>query len=190
MSSEQRRWVLSGGLASGKSAVRRLLDEAGVATVDADAIGHEVLESDGAAFEAVAARWPTVVVDGAINRAALAGIVFDDVNQLRELEAITHPHIFDTIHERVKDLPGAVVVEIPLLGHHLGDDWNRIVVDATEEVRLERAVERGMDRADALARMAAQPTRAEWLAAADLVIPNNGPLEELREAVQRVVSQL
>jgi dephospho-CoA kinase len=117
-------------------------------------------------------------------------VVFNDPSQLRELETITHPHIFARINDRVEDLLGPVVVEIPVLGHGLGDDWKRIVVDSRDEVRLERAVERGMDRADAIARMASQPSRAEWLAMADLVIPNNGSLEELRAAVEDVIPHL
>ena len=190
MSSEQHRWVLSGGLASGKSAVRALLSEAGVSTVDADSVGHEVLAPDGPAFAPVAARWPQVVAGGTVDRKALAGVVFGDMSQLRELEAITHPHIFDTISQRVKDLAGPVVVEIPILRHGLGGDWRRILVDARDEVRLQRAVERGMDRVDAMARIASQPSRAEWLAVADLVIPNHGSCDELRAAVEEMVSHL
>ncbi|HEU4320761.1 MAG TPA: dephospho-CoA kinase [Acidimicrobiia bacterium] len=190
MSSEQHRWVLSGGLASGKSTVRVLLAEAGVTTVDADSVGHDVLAPDGPAFPQVADRWPEVITDGAVDRRALAGVVFNDMSQLRELEGITHPHIFDRINDRVKDLTGPVVVEIPVLGHGLGDGWRRVLVDARDEVRLERAVERGMGRADALARMDSQPSRAEWLSLADLVIPNNASLDELRAAVAAVVPHL
>ena len=190
MSSEQRRWVLSGGLASGKSAVRSLLAGAGVATIDADGVGHEVLEPDGPAFGQVADRWPEVVSNGSIDRKALAAVVFNDMSQLRELEAITHPHIFDRILRRVKGEPGPVVVEIPVLDHGLGDGWRRMLVDAPDEVRLERAVARGMTRADAVARIASQPSRAEWLSVADLVIPNRGSLEELGAAVSDVVPHL
>jgi dephospho-CoA kinase len=182
--------VLGGGLASGKSVVRRLLSEAGVSTIDADSIGHFVLDAEGPAFDQVATRWPHVVREGEIHRPSLAAIVFNDPTELTSLEAITHPHIFDTIRAMVEEIDGPVVVEVPLLSHGLGDDWCRIVVDASDEARLERAVERGMSREDATARMAAQPSRGEWLASADLVIPNNGTVEELESTVGALVPAL
>lgn len=179
MSTQQRRWILSGGLASGKSLVRRLFDDAGVTTIDADSVGHEVLEPGGPAFDEVAARWPGVLVDGVIDRQALARIVFNDPQELLELETVTHPSIFSLIKGMSEGLEPLIVVEMPLLGNGLGAAWSRIVVDCRDEVRLERAISRGLDRRDAIARMARQPTRREWLAAADLVIPNHGGVEEL-----------
>lgn len=185
------RWVLSGGLASGKSAVRKLLDEAdGVLTIDADAVGHQVLEPDGPAYEEVAAGWPQVVSEGRIQRAALAAIVFAKDAELKRLESITHPHIFGMISRRVEDFDGVVVVEAPILGHRFGEDWGRIVVDSRDEVRLARATERGMTEEDARARMSSQPSREQWLAQADIVIPNHGTLEELEDAVTRLIPVL
>lgn len=186
VTSQQRRWILCGGLASGKSQVRRLLERLGIETIDADTVGHEVLESTGAAFADVAARWPDAVVAGEVDRRWLASVVFDDPAQLRELESITHPHIFDRIRDRVEEIPGPVFVEMPLLHHSLGPEWSIAVVDARDEVRLGRAIDRGMEENDARARMKAQPSRSQWLAAADLVIPNHGELGELETAVERV----
>jgi dephospho-CoA kinase len=73
------------------------------------------------------------------------------------------------------------VVEVPLIDTSLG--WPRMVVDAPDEVRLQRAVTRGMTQYDAERRMKSQPDRAEWLASADLVIPNHGTLAELEVTV-------
>jgi dephospho-CoA kinase len=188
VSSEQHRWVLSGGLAAGKSKVRAFLEAGGVITVDSDRVGHLMLESEGPAFGEVAARWPHVVRDGEIDRHSLASVVFNDPGELAALESITHPHIFDTIRAQVEEVEGPVVVEVPLIGHGLGDTWRRIVVDCRDEIRLARAVERGMSEEDARSRMAAQPSRAEWLAVADLVVPNHGSLEELETAVNLLVS--
>jgi dephospho-CoA kinase len=170
--------------------VRRLLGDAGVETVDADSVGHAVLEPGGPAFAAVSARWPTVVVDGAIDRQRLATIVFEDAAELAELESITHPHIFDLIRTRVEGIDGLVAVEVPVLSDALGPGWRRMVVDSRDEIRLRRAIGRGMTEADARARMAAQPARERWLAAADLVIPNHGSEVELEEAVARLVGLL
>jgi dephospho-CoA kinase len=113
----------------------------------------------------------------------VASIVFNDPVELAALEAITHPHIFDTINARVEGVESAVVVEVPVLSHGLGDDWRRIIVDCRDDIRLHRAIDRGMSEDDARSRIAAQPGRAEWLAEADLVIPNHGSERELHEAV-------
>jgi len=185
-----RRWVLSGGIGSGKTSVRTLLENRGIATIDADAIGHLVLESSGPAFEAVAKRWPQVVVDGEIDRDALAGIVFEDADELATLESMTHPYIFDTIQTRVQGIRGLVVVEIPLLRHGLDDGWGRIVVDSDEPTRMRRLIERGVSEHDAEARMHSQPSRTEWLSVADIVVPNHGTFEELTGAVDRLVDAL
>ncbi len=184
----KRRWLLSGGIGSGKSEVGRLLAGSRIRVIDADRVGHRVLEPAGKAFAAVAERWPVVLHDGVIDRKRLAGIVFSDPVQLRELESLTHPAIFGTIRSDLEGFEGIAVVEAPILSDSLG--WRRIVVDAPDELRLERAVARGMDPEDARRRMGSQPTREQWLAAADLVIPNFGSLDELEDTVSRVKGKL
>lgn len=182
--------MLGGGLASGKSVVRRFLTDAGIATIDADLVGHAVLEPAGPAFAAVAERWPIAVSKGRIDRQILAEIVFNDPRELAALEGITHPHIFDMIRGRVEEIDGAVAVEMPVISTSLGPEWRRLVVDSSDEAKIRRALARGMDEDDARARLAAQPTRAEWLAVADLVVPNHGSLAELEENVSLVVGLL
>lgn len=184
----QRRWVLSGGIGSGKSEVRRILSDLGVRTVDADSVAHVVIEPDGTAFEAVAARWPEVVTDGRIDRRALGAIVFADETQLRELEEFVHPAIFGRIVADVEDFQDAVVVEVAILNHRLTGDWGRVVVDAPVDMRVSRAVARGLAEEEVRSRMAMQPTRSEWLAAADLVIPNRGSIGDLESAVRQAHS--
>jgi dephospho-CoA kinase len=163
--------------------VRRLLEDHGIETIDADAIGHAVLEPDGPAFADVAGRWPEVVVEGVIDRRLLATVVFNDPAELKALESVTHPHIFDAIRARVEDVVGPVVVEVPLLTHRLGSRWKQLIVDSRDSIRHRRALARGMSREDTEARMMAQPSRSEWLAAGDLVVPNHGSRAELNEAV-------
>jgi len=188
VTTQNRRWVLTGGIGSGKTEVGRLLSAFGIRVVDADRMGHRVLEPAGKAFAAVSARWPEVLRDGVIDRGRLAGIVFADRGQLRELETLTHPHIFGTIRGELEGFEGVGVVEVPIL--ETGLDWPRMVVDAPDEVRLQRALGRGMSIEDIRARTASQPTRAQWLASADLVIPNHGTLEELEETVEVLVGEL
>lgn len=179
-------WQLGGGIGSGKSTVRRMLEELGVQAIDADSIGHEVLAPGAPAFEAVATRWPEVVVEHRIDRAALGRVVFASPEALAELESYTHPHIFGRIMDRLQSLEGPVVIEIPLLDSPAFSGLGRIVVDCEDEIRVRRVVERGMAETEARQRMATQPSRAQWLASADIVVPNHDGLEELWAAVRSV----
>lgn len=189
MSNGEPRWVISGGIGSGKSVVRRLLDDMGFFTIDADSVGHEVLATGGLAYAEVTARWPEAVDEaGEIDRSSLASLVFDDPDQLAELESITHPHIFGIISQRVQGIPDPVAVEIPLLDHRLENHWGRVIVDSDSEERISRMVGRGMPPDDAKARMASQPSRGQWLAVADIVVPNHGDMTQLRSAVSQVVA--
>jgi dephospho-CoA kinase len=179
MSSSDGRWLITGGIGSGKSEVRRLLAARGIHTIDADAVGHAVLADEG--LTPVAQQWPNVVLEGQIDRKALARIVFADPAELRALEAITHPLIFGRIESDLKGFSGVTVVEMPLLADFVG--WPMIVVDAEDATRMHRALNRGMNEADVRRRMAAQPVRAEWLAAARVVVPNHGDIRQLQATV-------
>lgn len=177
----QAHWLLGGGIGSGKSRVRSRLDELGVPTLDADSLGHSVLDLGGPAYEEVAAHWPGVVTNGIIDRQALGQNVFASREQLALLESLTHPHIRTAIEVSAAD-NDLLVVEMPILDPRMDSRWRRIVVDCSERDRVERAVARGMAESDVIARMAAQPSRSQWLAVADLVVPNHGSLEELDDA--------
>lgn len=186
MSSLHRRWQLTGGIGSGKSEVRRLLEEHGIRTVDADSVGHAVLEDE--ALPAVSERWPDVLVDGVVDRSRLAEIVFAQPEELAALEAITHPLIFGRIEVELEGFDGIAVVEAPVID--FGANWPRMVVDAPDGIRLQRAAARGMTKEDAQRRMDAQPSRGEWLAAADVVIPNGLDLDRLQETVELLVTSV
>lgn len=185
----QARLVLSGGIGSGKSTAGRMLAERGADVIDADEVGHRVLEPDGAAYDDVCARWPEAVADNLIDRSALGDIVFADPVALAELESMTHPAIRDTISDRLAASRSPLaVVEIPLLSDFLGDDWQRVIVDVPDETRVQRLLDRGMTRADIDQRMGAQPTRQEWLDAADYVIDNSGDQAALEAEVTRLIA--
>jgi dephospho-CoA kinase len=165
--------LLSGGIGSGKSTVGELLRARGALVVDADAIGHQVLEPGGEAFTAVAEAWPSVVVEGIIDRSRLAEIVFSDPTELDRLESMTHSAIRRRISEVIAgSTQEVVVVEVPLLTDFMGPGWVRVVVDADVDVRLERLRRRGVDRDDALRRMNVQPDRQVWRTSADFVVDN------------------
>lgn len=166
-------FVLIGGIGSGKSFVAELFRDRGVTMIEADRIGHEVLEPGGAAYQAVADAWPEVLRDGAIDRAALGKIVFADRSELDRLEAFTHPAIAAEIQDRVESAHTPLVgVERPIIGGMVGEGLPVVVVDAPDDVRIERLLGRGMDIEDIQLRMSAQPARSAWLAAADVVIDN------------------
>lgn len=176
--------VLTGGIGSGKSHVAARLAERGWEIISADQIGHAVLQPGGAAFTAVADRWPEVLVDGRIDRRALGRIVFDNPAALAELEAFTHPAIRAVIAERLAAHPSRAVLEIPLLTDWL-PGWPRVVVDAPDSLRRERLILRGMEEREIDARMAAQPSRDEWRKAADFVV-DNGLAGDLGEELDRL----
>lgn len=170
-------WVVTGGIGSGKSTIRQTLDELGALTIDADRVGHAVLEPDGEAFGEVARQWPSVVVDGRIDRSRLAEVVFSDPAELRQLEAFSHPAIRSAIAERIAAAADdeVIVVEVSVPKDLLGVGWLRtIVADLGDDERIERLVERGMDRDAVERRMAAQPNRDGWRARGRWIVPTSG----------------
>ncbi|GHH61026.1 dephospho-CoA kinase [Kitasatospora indigofera] len=188
---------LTGGIGAGKSEVSRLFASYGAVVVDADLIAREVVAPGTEGLAAVLAEFgPDVLrADGELDRPALGALVFADPARLRALNAIVHP----LVRARSAELeeaaaPDAVVVhDVPLLAENgLAPLYDLVVVvDAADEVRLDRLVRlRGMAEAEAESRMAAQATREDRLAVADLVIDNSGPLEALAPRVRQVWDEL
>ena len=181
-------WVVTGGIGSGKSTIRRGLEDLGAVTIDADRIGHLVLEPGGAAFDAVAERWPEAVHDGRIDRSTLGGIVFADREALRELEALTHPAIGAEIGRQVEKAGDAVVVvEVSVPKDLVGAGWlQTIVADLPTEERTQRLIDRGMEPDDVARRMKAQPSRDGWRARGRWIISTSGSRDEVTERVRRL----
>lgn len=185
------RLIVSGGIASGKSTVLQLLRAEGAIVIEADRIGHDVLKPGGPAFVAVSERWPAALKEGRIDRGRLAAIVFSDAEALQELEAISHPHIAAEIARQVTDAHDHdIALELPLDSDPVGPGWTRLVVAAPADLRLQRAVDRGMDRSDVASRIGAQPDDAAWRKGADIVIANTGSLDDLHQEVKRVWTAL
>ncbi|ACU74525.1 dephospho-CoA kinase [Catenulispora acidiphila DSM 44928] len=188
---------LTGGIGSGKSEVLTRLKALGATVVDADLAAREVVEPGTDGYDAVVEEFGSEVVgaDGRLDRPKLGAIVFADPGRLAALNAIVHPRVGALMAEWADAAPegGIVVYDIPLLVEGGADRGYAavIVVDADEEVRYARLLaNRGMSRADAAARMAAQASRQDRLAAADYVIANNGSLEDLDQETDRVWSEL
>ena len=177
--SPRERLVVSGGIGSGKSTVIGVFGSLGWSVIDADQVGHRVL-TDPLVIVAVGARWPKAVTGGEVNRAALAATVFADDKELAVLEQMTQPRIVDEVERWVRRQVSPTVVEVSVL-NLARPDWGPVaIVHAPRLVRIERAVERGMSRADVEARMAAQMPDSDLLAAADFVIDNQGTPDQLR----------
>lgn len=184
---------LTGGIGSGKSEVARLLAGHGAVVVDADVLAREALAPGSAGLDQVVAEFGTEVLDdrGALDRAKLGQIVFADTARLARLNAIVHPYVRRRSAEiSAAASDGAVVVfDVPLLVENgLQSQYDVVVVvDVSPQTQLRRLVEtRGMTEADVRARTAAQADRTERLAAADIVIDNEGD----RDALQRQVRDL
>jgi dephospho-CoA kinase len=178
--------ALLGGIGSGKSTVGRLFTERGAEVIEADQVGHAVL--DGPAYEEVADLWPAVAFDGRIDRGMLASVVFGSGSELRRLEGVTHPHIQSEIASMVLESEARiVVVELPVIMGIIGGSWLRVVVDAPSELRVRRLLSRGMEYSDAVERMAAQPARSEWLEYAHVVIDNSKDLTALSNQVNSLI---
>jgi dephospho-CoA kinase len=181
---------LTGGIGSGKSTVSRMLEARGAVIVDADVVAREVVEPGKPAYDAVVERFGSEVVsaDGTLDRPALAAIVFRDDEARTALNGIVHPAVGLAMAERMQahaDTDHVVILDVPLLVESRRPGMaGVIVVDCPEEVAVRRLVkQRGFDEDDARNRVAAQASREERKAIADVVIDNSGAIEALEPQV-------
>ncbi len=188
---------MTGGIGAGKSEVSRRLAAQGAVVIDADVIAREVVEPGTAGLgEVVEAFGPGVLrPDGALDRPRLGDIVFADPELRSRLNAIVHPRVASRMAELERAAgPGAIVVhDVPLIAENdrAGAYDVVVVVDAPPKMQAERLVrQRGMTPEQARARMAAQATREQRLAIADIVIDNSGSLAELDRQVGDLWAEL
>lgn len=186
---------LTGGIGSGKSAVAKILEDLGAYIVDTDALAREAVAPNSDGFMEIARVWPHVVRTGALDRAALAEIVFNDPSARERLNGILHPHIRRLAMERdAWAKPGQIVVHVVPLLFETGYDRlvdKTIAVVASEDARIARIVARdGIDESRVRARMAAQIDPEEARRRADYVIENDGNLDRLRERTAGVYRAL
>ena len=189
---------LTGGIGSGKTTVAGMLAARGAVVVDADELAREALEPGTRAFKHVCDLFGDEVLttDGRIDRAALARLIFSDEEKRRALESITHPEVFRLLAETVekfRESDDVVVFDAPLIietGFHEAVDM-LVVVTAPVEQRMERVRrDRGMTEAEAAVRIAAQADPEARDAAADVLIHNDGTLEELESRVDELWDDL
>lgn len=195
-----QRIGLTGGIAAGKSVAAGRLAELGAVVIDYDQLAREAVEPGSVGLDEVAEAFGPGVIDadGALDRPALAALVFTDPAALERLNGIIHPVVRRLAAEREAAAatadPGAVVVhDIPLLVETgRGDEFHvLVVVHAPVEQRIERLVEgRGLERAEAESRVAAQTSDEERAAAADVVLDGTGTDAGLRAQVDALWARL
>ena len=188
---------LTGGIGAGKSEVSRLFVSYGAVLIDADKIAREVVEPGTPGLAAIVEAFGEGVLtpEGALDRPKLGSLVFADAEKLATLNAIVHPLVGarSAELERLAGPDDVVIHDVPLLTENrLAALYDLVVVvDASAETQLDRLVRfRGMAESEARNRMAAQATREQRRAVADLVIDNDGPLEALEPQVRKVWEQL
>ena len=182
---------LTGGIGSGKSTVAGFLEELGAMVLDADKIGHDILQTNTEVQQGIVEYFGKQVLDtqGQISRKKLADIVFKDRESLKKLNLITHPHIHRRIQGELdayqKQGVQVVVIDAPLLieagwSTRADETW---VTIAPKETIIERLEKRGLSREDILARMNMQRLPEERMKAAKIAINTNVPLEDLKKAI-------
>ncbi|UCG83928.1 MAG: dephospho-CoA kinase [Dehalococcoidia bacterium] len=190
---------LTGGIASGKSAVSGMLEQWGAVVIDADKVGHEAFLPDTDAWREVVATFGSEILDenGKIDRSKLADIVFRDPDALLRLNSIMHPLMYRIVEHKIEALRDrgvdVVVLEAPLL---IEAKWTDLVdqvwvVVAPESNVIDRLCnQKGFTEEQAKARINSQTTSSEKSKYADVVIENDSDLGSLREKLEDIWRRL
>jgi dephospho-CoA kinase len=190
---------LTGGIGSGKSTFAALLAERGAQIIDADALGRDALRPDEPAWHSVVSQFGDEVLQHdsmEVDRKRLATVVFNDPNKLAALNAIVHPMIFQKIADDLERLSGTdeiVVLDAALIFEVGLDDSLDTLVAVTADLDLRKQrlrTQRRMDQADIEARMASQMNPEEIHERADVLVVNDGTLEDLGMEADRVWAEL
>ena len=183
--------ALTGGIGSGKSTVGQIFEDLGAVVTDSDQLARNVVERGTSGFDQIVAAFgDEVLKNGELDRAVLAEVIFKDPSKRTQLEQITHPLIrraFAKIVESAQN-DSIVINQIPLLVESKHDyKFDHVItVSATEEVRIQRLLMRGLNLTQIKQRIGAQSTDAQREAISDTVITNNKDQSELLLEVEKV----
>ena len=187
---------LTGGIGAGKSTVSKLLAERGAVIVDADQIARDLQSPGSPVLTQMADRFGDHIIDdeGALDRAAVARIVFSDEQALKDLNGIVHPAMQSEIQAQIDehlDTDRLVVLDFPLLGENPRRGLAAtVVVDIPSELAIERAVARGMTEDDVRNRVNSQISREKRLEQATHVVDNSGDLVDLERRIDTLWPEL
>lgn len=181
---------LTGNIATGKSVIRRMLANCGALEIDADMIAHRIMYPGGPAYPKIVDAFGETILadDGSISRGKLAEIVFNDLEKLKQLEAISHPIVTDAImaHVRLSEQNMVVIEAIKLLEAGLDAVCTSIWVSyASKSYQLERLInQRGLTESQAQVRISAQPSQFKKIIRADVVINTEGSFQSTWDQVR------
>ncbi len=190
---------LTGGIGSGKSTVSQFLAELGATILDADKIGHEAFKPNTRAWQEVVAAFGKQIVapSGEIDRKKLGAIVFSDPSSLSRLNQIMHPRMYEMMKARIEEYRrqgvDVVVLEAAIL---IEANWTSLVDEVWVTVTSEAAVlerlkkQRGLEKEHTLARIRSQLSQGERIKHADVVISNDGNLDEMKARVKELWERL
>ncbi|MBR2751434.1 MAG: dephospho-CoA kinase [Clostridiales bacterium] len=188
---------ITGGIGCGKSTVSGYFRERNVRVLDADEISRQVTDVGGAALPEIAELLGSRAINsqGALNRKYVASLVFSEKKKLDKLSSIIHKYVLSTIAEEIvkeaEKKTKLLVLDVPIpVKHGFVDVCNQIwVVSTRDDIRLDRLVLRGMDREDAKKRMAMQMTREEYEELGDVILVNDGTIDELILQIEDAVKK-
>jgi len=190
---------LTGGIASGKSTVAKILADLGAAIINADVLAREVVEPDQDAWKEIVAAFGADVLqaDRTLDRAKLRATIFNNPEARKKLESIIHPRVRALAEQRISEHAAAgyafVVYEVPLLFEGNLHEWLRPVILVACDVDTQRTRLQERDRLDAAQaqkHIDAQMSLAEKRQLADYVIENNGSLADLEKQVREVLGKI
>ena len=188
---------ITGGIGTGKSEVAKIFTDKGVCVLDADAISRRVTDVGGAAIQEIREWLGDKAIDprGALNRKYISTLVFSEKTKLDRLSAIVHRYVFSEISEALRreaeKSTKIVVLDVPIpVKNGFLDVCDQVwVVESDVSQRLERLVDRGMDKEDVMRRMSLQMTPEEYAELADVLIDNNGDVDDLRIQVEKNIKE-
>ena len=186
---------ITGPIGSGKSTVSKIFADKEILVLDADQISRDVTAAEGAAIDEIEEAFGPKAIssDRSLNRKYMADVVFKDNRKLDQLSSIIHKHVFivmdKALEEQKKLKTKLVVLDVPIpvnkgFVDHCDQIW---AVTCEDHIRLERLIDRGMTKEDALRRIAVQMTNDEYAALGDHVIDNSGTPDELNKAVSALI---
>ena len=188
--------VLTGGIGSGKGVASEYFRRRGASVIDLDEVARNLMVSGSPLLASVAKEFGPEVLraDGSLDRGGLARVGFADRESAMRLDALVHPQVERGMASLLEEVasgptpPRVVVLEVPLLAEapqfaSLGDVV--VAISACEATRIDRAVARGMARSDVMRRVAVQAPDAARATLADVVVENDGTLEQLCDALER-----